>query len=242
MNTHPAGRERLHRWHFLPIIVALLGAAICCESEPMIVAAPGQDTGSTGTTFCSNSEPCPTGMMCDQGICVTEGPGFSPPDIISGDGSSICDNIPNAPGCIDITQESDSTTTTDSTQPMDTVVLADIVWLDTGEPDVEAAPDECTPPGNATACNDTPDLYDGCRINEATKGTTCVLSTNFGLLGAPCLSHESCDVLLGCHFGLCVPYCNLGFGTLVNGGGLCPSQISTCKSVGHAQFGACAPQ
>jgi hypothetical protein len=213
-----------------------------CDGEPLVVPAPGQSNGNESTIFCSNAEPCPSGMRCDQGICMNEGPGFNPPDTTTADGGSICDNIPNAPGCIDISDRNDIATTTDTMQQSDVFAGTDIVWVDSGGSDVEPAPDQCTPPGNPTACSDTEELYDGCRIDESTKGAVCISSTNFGLLGAPCLSHESCDILLGCHFGMCAPYCNLGFGTLVNGGGLCPSTMPTCKSVGHLQFGACAAQ
>lgn len=232
--------DRRPPWTLCISLLAFYLAA--CGGEPLVVDAPeGEDGGFSAAVQCSETQPCPNGMTCSQSMCVNASPGFTGNDSTGTDGGSLCDNIPNAPGCIDVFSRLDAGSINDSQVP-DARQLPDttVTINDTG-PDVPPAEDECTPPGTANACSETDAILDGCRIDESTKGAVCIGSTNFSPIGAPCLSHESCDLLLGCHFGMCVPYCNLGFGTLVSGG-ICPAQTPTCKSVGHPTFGACAPQ
>ena len=217
---------------------------MACGGEPIVVVAPGQDNGFQSGDECSDSQPCAAGMLCAQGVCVNNGPGFGTPDTSTG-GGSLCDNVPNAPGCVDVSTAPDIVSQTDTEQSDTLSSLDTTITVNDLGPVTPPGEDECGLPGTTDNCMDDGDDWRSCRINEETKSTICIGLTTTGVigtLGTFCGSHENCDLLYGCHFGMCTLYCNLAFGTTINTGVPCPGNLPTCKNVGHPLYGACAAQ
>lgn len=213
-------------------VVALL--ALACGTPDVLEAERFNYDGSPSYHPCKATSECPSGQTCVQGLCrsgSTSGADTSAPPAPD---TATPPPVPDAGpvGSEDIVADGETVVP----PAADTVGEADVA--DVAEPpDPGPAPDPGPPPatdaclvaGTSQGCDST--LFT-CRVSLETHALECIGSTLGKPFGAPCTSHEECDLNYGCHFGKCTTYCELAFGA-----GQCTG--GACVGVGHKVFGAC---
>ena len=172
---------------------------------------------------------CPPGKECVDNQCV-DLPAPDVPDVAA-PGEVVGDTIeptdeggPTDPG---IEPADPGPSTPDLGPPQDTLP----VWDKGVKPDPGKPPaDECPIAGQYNGCP----VVDVCRVDEKSGTLQCSSSTLLKPLYEGCTVHTDCNLPYGCHFGVCVMYCELQFP------GSCG--FGNCTAVGHPKFGACKPQ
>ncbi len=192
-----------------------------CGQPVAIYEAPTVDVGKVpdqNLQPCNDQKPCSLGLFCVEGLCR--------PD--------------NTPDSAAIEQPKDTFTPPPDSNPQDIVQPTPDTKPVTPDPGPQEDPGppeppvvQCNQPGSGADCED---VLEVCRINEPDKTLTCSGSVGFGPYKAPCSVHPQCDILFGCHHGVCTTYCQLQFGNAE-----CFPDMPNCKNVGHPAWGACGP-
>lgn len=211
------------------VLVVSLWLVSGCGQPAAIFEAPAQPQLQP----CNANAPCPRDQVCEQNICVA--PHRSTGSTIgdgTGDTPDVEDPSSTQPDAEDTGGIPDpGSTTPDPGQDTGQEEPADTgPPVDTGPP--EPGPDACTIPGKVDECDDP--TKNGCRV-EPDGQLRCSGSESYNPYSSPCSTHAQCDIILGCHFGMCTSYCELQFGDASCLGG------AKCKNVGNATWGACAP-
>jgi hypothetical protein len=217
-----------------------LGLASGCSSEAEIFDAPKKTDVGTSPQYnkCSFLQPCDPGFECVDELCTPEV--TAPEDAGMVDTGELDAGVADVPEPMDMVEPTDPGMIPDpGPMPTDPGTIPDpgpdLTPVDTGPP-----PDDLCPiPGEAGGCDD---FTAPCRLVEDQGGALmCVESTVFKTFGAPCVSHSDCDVLYGCHFGVCTVYCELLFGANKCLNASPDGENWSCNDLKHPQWGACGP-
>lgn len=224
------------------VLLLCVGLTLGCGSEAEVFDAPQKtDIGNSPQyNKCSFLQPCDPGLECVNELCT--------PIVIAPEDAGMADTGEFDAGVTDVAEPEDIVEPTDpgtipdpGPMPTDPGMIPDpgpdLAQVDTGPP----PEDMCPVPGEFGGCGDG--FTSPCRVAEDQGGALmCIESgddnTKFGL---PCGSHEECNTIYGCHFGLCTVYCELKFGANKC---LLASPIGetwTCNDLGHPVWGACGP-
>lgn len=203
------------------VLIAVSGLMVGACGEADVLIAPDNGLFTNPDVQSPEYQPCietgcEPGYTCVDNQCVqgeppdAGGPEDLPdPSVVEPDAGPAPDPGPTDTGPPD---------------PPDPGVIPDTAPPPDPGPSVENA---CPIPGQAKGC----EAIELCRYNEQTKATECSSSTVVKPHGAPCLQHVECDILYGCHFGVCTTYCEVAFPASCS--------VGTCSQIGHPQFGAC---
>jgi hypothetical protein len=221
------------------VLLLGVGLALGCSSEAEVFDAPKKtDVGNSPEyNRCSFLQPCDPGLECVDELCT--------PTVIALEDAGF-DTDPSDAGAADVPEAMDIVEPTDpGTIPDPGPMTTDLGTIEDPGPDltpVDTGPppdDQCSIPGEFGGCDG---FTAPCRLTEDQGGALmCVESTIFKTFGAPCNSHSECDVLYGCHFGVCTVYCELLFGTNKCLSASPDGETWSCNDLKHPQWGACGP-
>jgi|GEM_PF-3846649 hypothetical protein len=199
-------------------------------ADPTIVdsVAPPDPT----YTNCNTQKPCPAGFVCENQICQVAS---TQPDTTTPPPNNCFNvNYPCPAGYVCVAGQ---------------CAIVSPPTPDAGNPDAVAPPpqpdvtipedippppaNECDQPGNPSSC---PEATETCRIDPNSGSFLCSGSTMAWPKNTPCSQHEDCDLLYGCHFGVCATYCEPIIGPTC-----CDALGETYKKVLPTQWGVCVP-
>jgi hypothetical protein len=189
-----------------------------------VVDAPdiGLSVPETGYVPCNSTSPCPAGQICQLDICVPD------PNATTSGGTSGGQDVTMPPPVPDTNAPTTGTDTQSTGNGDSAGGTGTATGMDTAPP----PPDECTIPGGPNGC-ENPTL-EVCRV-EPTGQLSCSSSTVYKPFGVACQQHVECDILYGCHLGICTRYCQLLWGDADCSAG----ELSKCIDIGHPEWGAC---
>ncbi len=208
-------------FRMLPLVLSIAGLG-CGQPAAIFEAPPQEDLGPAvqqQLTPCNDNKPCPAGQICVDDLCK--------PD----DGTVVTPDVPDTPDTTNQPPDIPATPDPGPATPDPGPATPD-PGKDT-KPQVDPEDLKCPIPGKfGTEVGCGP--IEACRIVD-NGGTDCITSTVANPYKSPCQSHDTCDLLYGCHHGICTTYCELQFGDANCFDG------AKCLTVGHPTFGACKP-
>jgi len=191
-------------------------------------------------TYCTASSGCPVGKVCEENVCVTPYVPPSPADATTDSPAPLppgqCnDDTPCLSNYVCIDGFCQPPNVSDTSEPDTSSVPDTNVTEDTAPPPEDTGPppeDECNIAGQFSACEG----MDTCRVDDSNGSLICSSTIPApNPKNAPCGSHKDCDIPWGCHFKLCLEYCQLQFGNAdcVDG--------ETCTQMLNPAWGVCVP-